>query len=131
MCHLELMTSFPLCFSTVLIFLKFLDPCWLMEHCSKWGGLNQCCGVWLPISGAWIFLHRGMVRHTSSSCFIFFFLLATPENENLALTVHVSISIPASLQVIACFGSLLQDTLVSFKFIFSLFADLGSLPSLP
>ena len=64
-CHLELMTSFLLCFSTVLIF-KSLNLCWSVEYHSKWGGLNQCCGVWLPICGAWILLHRGKARHASS-----------------------------------------------------------------
>ena len=37
------------------------------------------------------------------------------ESENLAVAVHVSISIPASLQVIACFGSFWCGTLVSFE----------------
>ena len=128
-CCLELMTPFLLCFSTVLIF-KILRPR-LVNGASQWGGLNQCCGVWLPICRAWILLHGRMARPTSSSCFFFFFLLAIPKNENLALAVHVSVSIPASLQVIACFGSLWWDTLVSFKFILSLFVDLGGLPGLP
>ena len=39
----------------------------------------------------------------------------TPENENLALAVHVSISIPASLQVIACLGSFWCNMLVPFE----------------
>ena len=48
---------------------------------------------------------------------MFLFLCACPKNENLALTVHVSLSIPASLQVIACFGSFWWGTQVSFKYI--------------
>ena len=118
-------------FSTVLIFFKVLRPMLVNGASQQVGGLNQCCGVWLPICEAWILLHRGMARHTSSSCFIFFFLLTTPENENMAFAVHISISIPTSLHLIACFGSLWWDILVSFKFIFLLFADLGGLPGLP
>ena len=80
------------------------------------GVLNQCCEVWLPICGAWILLNRGMARLTSSSC-SFFFVLTIPKSENLALAVHVSLSISASLQVIACFGSFWWDTQVFFKYV--------------
>ena len=128
-CCLELMTSFLLCFSTVLIF-KILNPCWSMEHHSKWG-VEPVLWSLAPYLWGLDLLHGGMVRHTSSYCFFFFFLLTTPKNEDLALAVHVSISIPANLQVIACFGSLWWDTLVFFEFILSLFVDLGGLPGLP
>ena len=108
------MTSYHLCFSTVLTFVS-LDACWSMGHHSK-GALKQCCGAWLPICGAWILNHRGMVRLNSSSCS--FFCAHHPlKNKNLTLAVHVSISIPASLQIIACFCSFWWGTQVSFKYI--------------
>ena len=58
----------------------------------------------------------------------------------LALAVHVSLSMPTSIQVIACFDSFWCDTLVSFKLMpspflygvrFFTFIDLGGLSSLP
>ena len=70
--------------------------------------LNQCCGVWFPFLQG---VHKGVMRH---------FLLTvccpiTFDNEDLALAVHISISILASLHLVACSGSLWCDTLVSFE----------------
>ena len=102
-----------------LDFCKVLRPMLVNGTSQQGESLNQCCGVWLPMCGAWILLHGRMVRLTSFSCFFFFFLLTTSKNENLALTVYVSICIPASLQVIACFGSLWRDRLSFFHFLWT------------
>ena len=112
------MTSFLLCFSTVLIF-KFLDLCWSMAHHSKKGGFEPVLWSLAPyLWGPGSCSMEVMARHTSSSCL---HLACHPKNENLALADHVSVSIPASLQVIACLGSLWCDTLVFFNSFFHLF----------
>ena len=113
-CHLGLMTS-SLLLPMVLIF-KFPDWQWFMA-CYKTGGfnLNQCCGVWLPIYGGPGFCSTEGWHGTL--LFLPVFRPATHENEDLALAVHVFISISASLQVIVCFGSFWCDTLVFFELI--------------
>ena len=108
------MTSYLLCFSTVLIFVSF-DPCWSMEHHSK-GGVEPV--LWSLAPYLWG-LDLAPWRDGEACFFLFFLFLHAhhPENEILALAVHVSISIPASLQVIACFCSFWWGTQVSFKYV--------------
>ena len=53
------------------------------------------------LQGAWVLLHQGDGEALSLS---FLLLAHYPDNEDLALAVHTSVSIPASLQVVACSG---------------------------
>ena len=123
---MELITSF-LCFSTALIF-KMLGPV-LVNGASQWGGYFE------PVSWSLAPYLRGLDiapwRDGKAHLFFWFLLLLLachPEDEKLALAVHVSVSIPTSLQVIACFGSLWWDTTGLFYDCSFTFADLGGLP---
>ena len=90
-----------------------------MVHHSEKGGFEPV--LWSLAPKLWGPGSCSMEGWQGTLLLLVFIWPATPENENLALAVHVSISIPASLQVIACFGSLWCDTLVSFEFILSPF----------
>ena len=107
--------------------LKCSDLCWSMEHHSG--------GYFEPVLWSLAPYLRGLDvapwRDDKAHLFFWFLLLLLachPEDEKLALAVHISISIPTSLQVIACFGSLWWDTSGLFYDCSFTFADLGGLP---
>ena len=142
-CHLELMTSLLL-FDSCKFFKMFPYWLWSMSHHRVGGFLNWHSGVakhynyclfsslfWFfySVKDSWwvVYFWTSVMEFGSpGSCSIegwwgtlllllVFCWPVTLKNENLAVAAHVSISIPASLQVIACCGSFWCDTLVSFE----------------
>ena len=97
------MTSF-LCFSTALIF----KNAW--THVGQWS--MTAGGYFEPVSWSLAPYLRGLddAPWGDGNAYLFFWFLLLlachPEDEKLALVVHISVSTPTSLQVIACFGSL-------------------------